>query len=112
MNGGCRFALQALRKFLNQVRILAKSKILWNRGRILLCSWSGEELFFTFKVDMELLKDSIWTELSCNARGLKRPGSIQPGCPNYYNSEVLFYDGTEPEICYPGVGLGESRENF
>ena len=28
---------------------------------------------------MELLKDSIWTEPSCNVRGLKRPASIQPG---------------------------------
>ena len=79
VNGGCRFALPAWRKFLDQVRILAKSKILWNHGRILLCPGSGEELYSTFGVDMEFLKDSIWTEPSCNVKGLKRPGSIQPG---------------------------------
>ena len=28
---------------------------------------------------MELLRDSIWTEPSCNVRGLKHPDSIQPG---------------------------------
>ena len=37
VNGGCRFALQARFKFIDQVRILAKSRILWNHGRILLC---------------------------------------------------------------------------
>ena len=40
---------------------------------------SREELYSTFKVDMDLLTDSIWTESSCNVRGLKRPSSIQPG---------------------------------
>ena len=64
VNGGCRFALQAWRKFLDQVRILAKSKILWNHGRIFLCPGSGEELYSTFGVDTELLRDSIWTEPS------------------------------------------------
>ena len=79
VNGGCRFALQDRRKFLDQVRILAKSKILWNQGRILLCPRFGEVLYSTFGVDMELLKDFIWTKPSCNVRGLKHPGSIQPG---------------------------------
>ena len=37
VNGGCRFALQARLKFLDQVRILSKSNITWNHGRILLC---------------------------------------------------------------------------
>ena len=36
VNGGCRFALQARLKFIDQVRILAKSNITWNHGRILL----------------------------------------------------------------------------
>ena len=79
MKGDCRFPLQARRKFSDQVRIFAKSKILWNHGRILLCPGTGEELYSTFRVDTELLSDSIWTEPSCNVRGLKHPDSIQPG---------------------------------
>ena len=35
VNGGCRFALQARVKFIDQVRILAKTRILWNHGRVL-----------------------------------------------------------------------------
>ena len=76
VNGSWRFALQAWRKFLDQVRILTKSKILWNHGRILLCPRSGKELYSTFGVNMEMLRDSIWTEPCCNVRGLKRPDSI------------------------------------
>ena len=71
MNGGCRFALQAQRKFLEQVRIFEKSKILWNHGRILLCPSSGEEVYSTFGVDTELFRDSLWTEPSSNVRDLK-----------------------------------------
>ena len=51
VNKGCRFSLQAQSKFIDQVRIRAKSKILWNHGRILLCPGSGEELYSTFRVD-------------------------------------------------------------
>ena len=36
VNGGCRFALQARYKFIDQVRILARTRILWNHGRVLL----------------------------------------------------------------------------
>ena len=36
VNGGCRFALQARLKFIDQVRILPKPRTLWNHGRILL----------------------------------------------------------------------------
>ena len=79
VNGGCRFALQAWRKFLDQVRIPAKSKILWNHGRIPLFPGPGEELYSTYGVNTELLRDSVWTEPSCNVRALKRPVSIQPG---------------------------------
>ena len=35
VNGGCRFALQARVKFIDQVRILVKNRILWNHGRVL-----------------------------------------------------------------------------
>ena len=42
VNGGCRFVLQARRKFLVQVRILVKVKILWNHDRILLSPRAGE----------------------------------------------------------------------
>ena len=68
--------IQAPRKFLDQVRILAKSKILLNHGRILLCPSPGDKLYFTFGVDIELLSDNLWTEPSFNVRGLKRPESI------------------------------------
>ena len=78
MNGGCRFALQAWRKFLDQFRILVKSKILWNHDRILLRPGAREKLYSTFGVDTELLRDSIWTEPSCNVKGLNCPDSIQP----------------------------------
>ena len=36
VNGRCRFALQARHKFIDHVRILAKLRILWYHGRILL----------------------------------------------------------------------------
>ena len=116
MNGCHRFALQARSKFIDQVRILAKSKILWNHGRILLCPGYGEELYSTFGVDTELLRDSIWTEPGCNVRGLKRPDSIQHGMLEFNPKTVQtttiakfcsMYDGTEPEIRYPGVGFGQ-----
>ena len=48
VNGGYRFALQATSKFIDQVRILAKSKILWNHGRILLASGPTEFFFLHF----------------------------------------------------------------
>ena len=35
VNGGCRFALQVCRKFLDLVWILIKAKILWNHDQIL-----------------------------------------------------------------------------
>ena len=79
VNGGCRFALQERNKFIDQVRILAKSKILWNHGRILVCSGPGEKLYSTFGVNMDLFQDSLWTEPSSNIRSLKRPSPIQPG---------------------------------
>ena len=47
-NGGCRFALQARNKFTDQVRILAKSRILWNHSWILLCPGPGEILYSTW----------------------------------------------------------------
>ena len=88
MNGGCSFALQVPSKFIDQVRILAKSKILCNCDRILLCPGSGEKLYSTFGVDIELLKDSIWTEPSCNVRALKHPASIQPGMLEFNTKSV------------------------
>ena len=48
-------------------------------------------------VDMELLKDSIWTEPSCNVRGLKLPGSIQPGMLEF-NSKT-FQTTTIAKFC-------------
>ena len=53
VNGGCRFALQARFKFIDQVRILAKTRILWNHGRILLCPGPREKLYSTFGVNLE-----------------------------------------------------------
>ena len=78
VNGGCRFALQARYKFIDQVRILAKSRILWNHGRIFLCPGPGDILYSTFGVNRDLFQESLWTELCSNLRGLKHPGSIQP----------------------------------
>ena len=121
MNRGCRFALQAQRKFLDKVRILAKSKILWNYGRILLHPGKGEELYSTFGVDTELFRDSIWTEHSCNVRGLKLPDSIQPGMLEFNPKTIQTttiakfcstYDGTESKIQYPGVRIGQPGEDF
>ena len=79
IKGGCRFALQAHRKFLDQVRILVKTKILWNHGRIILSPGAREELYASFGVNLELLRDSIWVEASNSSRGLRRPASIQSG---------------------------------
>ena len=44
VNGGCRLALQARVKLIDQVRILAKTRILWNHDRVLLCPGSREIL--------------------------------------------------------------------
>ena len=85
VNSGCRFALQARFKFAYQVRILAKSRILWDHGRILLCPGPFEILYSTFRVHMDLFKESLWTEPCSYLRGLEHPGRIQPGmldfCP-------------------------------
>ena len=54
MNGGCRFALQARVKLIDQVRILAKTRILWNHGRVLLCPGSREILYATFVLNWNL----------------------------------------------------------
>ena len=53
VNGGCRFALQARVKFIDQVGILAKTRILWNHGRVLLCPGPGEILYSKFGVNLE-----------------------------------------------------------
>ena len=53
VNGGCRFALQARVKFIDQVRILAKTRILWNHGRVLLCLSPGEILYAIFGIKLE-----------------------------------------------------------
>ena len=78
-NGGCRFALQARFKFLDQVRILAKSNITWNHGRILLCPAYEVHLYATFGVSMNLFQDTVWNEPTSSRRGLKRPASAQRG---------------------------------
>ena len=71
--------IQAQKQFIDQVRTLAKSKILWNHGIVLLCPSPGDKLYSTFGVDKELLRDALWTEPSFNVRGLKLPESFQPG---------------------------------
>ena len=85
VNGGCQFVLQVRFKFIDQVRILAKFRIHWNHGRILLCPGLGDILDSTFGVNMDLFQESLWNEPCSNFRGLEHPGPIQPGmldfCP-------------------------------
>ena len=89
VNGGCRFALQSRSKFIDQVRILAKSRIRWNHGRILLVPGPGEIFFSTFGVNMDLILDpSIWKEPCFKCRGLERPGVIQPGMLDFSTRTV------------------------
>ena len=76
---GCRFALQACRKFLDQVRILIKTKILWNYDLILLSPGAGEELCATFGVKTDALEDSVLIEPINGSKGLRRPKPIQTG---------------------------------
>ena len=79
VNRGCKFALQSRWKFLDQVRILIKGKILWNHDRILLSPGAGEELYATFQVKTDPLENSVWIELINPSRGLRWPKSIQTG---------------------------------
>ena len=56
------------------------------------------------------LKDSTWTEPSFNIRGLKCPGSIQPGILEFnpktgQTTTIGKFSSMEPEICYPGSGV-------
>ena len=88
VNGRCRFALQARHKFIDQVRILAKSKIPWNHGRVLLCPGVGEKIYATFGIDKAIFQDTLWMEPSSSGRGLKRPASIQPGMLEFYPKSV------------------------
>ena len=71
VNGGCRFALQARLKFLDQVRILSKSNITWNHGRILLCPGFDETVYATFGVPVDSFQETIWREPTSSRRGLK-----------------------------------------
>ena len=79
VNGGRRFTLQARVKFIDQVRILAKTRILWNHGRVLLCPDSEEILYATFGVNLEPSLGTSWTNPCSTSRGLECPGAIQPG---------------------------------
>ena len=79
VNGGCRFALQARLKFLDQVRILSKSNITWNHGRILLCLGFDEISYATFGIPVESFQEAVWTEPTFSRSGLKRPDSMQAG---------------------------------
>ena len=79
VNGGCRFALQARVKFIDEVRILTKTRILWNHGRVLLCLGSGEILYATFGVKMKPSLGISWTDPCSTFRGLECPGAVQPG---------------------------------
>ena len=59
---------------------------------------SGEKIYSTFEMKMELLKDFNWTEPSCNIRGLKRPASIQPGMLEFNPKSVQTT--TIAKFCY------------
>ena len=112
---GCRFALQARFKFIDQVRILAKTKILWNHGRVLLCPTLGEIYYSTFGVNLDQFQDAIRTEPCCNLRGLKIPGSILVDMLKVNSRTVQV--ATIAKFCATtGRGqrfaiLGESRED-
>ena len=80
VNEGCRFALQARVKFLDQVRILSKSNITWNHGRILLCPGFDATSYATFGIPVDSFQETIWSEPTSSRRGLKRPASIQEEC--------------------------------
>ena len=92
VNGGCIFALQSRFKFIDQVRILAKTRILWNHGRVLLCLCPGEILFSTFGVNLETFLDTC-----SNSRGLECPGAIQPGMLDF--SSGTFQTATIAKSC-------------
>ena len=79
VNGGCRFSLQARFKFIDQVRILAKNRILWNHGRILLNPGPGKRLYSTFGVNLKPFQGALWIDPCSNYRGLECHGVIQPG---------------------------------
>ena len=64
-------------RFLDQVMILIKIKILWNHDQILLCPGAGEELYASFGVKTNALENSVWIEPINHSRGLRRPKLIQ-----------------------------------
>ena len=90
VNGGCRFALQARLKFLDQVRILAKSNITWNHGRILLGLGSNETFYATFGIPEEDFKGAVWSEPTITRRGLRRPSSMEAGMLDFNPTTVNY----------------------
>ena len=90
VNGGCRFALQARMKFIDQVRILAKSNITWNHGRILLGLGLEEINYATFGIPVEDLRVALWNDPTSSRRGLGRPSSMEAGMLKFNPTTVMY----------------------
>ena len=90
VNGGCRFALQARLKFIDQLRILAKSNITWNHGRILLRLGLNETNYATFGIREEDLRGALWNEHTSTRRGLRRPSSMKAGMLDFNPTTVMY----------------------
>ena len=77
-------------KFIDQVRILAKSNITWNHGRILLGLGLEEINYATFGIPVEDLRVALWNDPTSSRRGLGRPSSMEDGMLKFNPTTVMY----------------------
>ena len=87
-NGGCRYLLQARNKFLDQARILKKSKFKWRLNVTMREITSGFKAYARFGVPEEILMKCNFSEPAQFHYGLIRPRSC-PISPLYMDPEKV-----------------------
>ena len=113
VNGGCRFALQARVQFIDQVRILPKTRMLWNHGRVLLCLSPGEILYATFVVNLKPSLGISWTDPCSTSRGLERHRAVQLGILEFSPRTVktIAIATSCSTLGHSGAGIVKAGEN-
>ena len=84
VHGGCRFVIQPRLWFLEQIRILRRSKVQWMDGRILKMPDEEDEIYARFGLSVEQIGFQSWRNPVDKVRGLVRPPGI--------NVELLVFD--------------------
>ena len=87
-NGGCRYLLQARNKFLDQARVLKKSKFKWKLNVTMKDITSSFKDYARFGLSKESIMKSDFTEPASFHYGLLRPRSC-PVAPLFMNPEKV-----------------------